>query len=361
MIPELPAHIKAPQIDTGMLHEPGIYFGMPDDEYHAIPAFSTSGTKELLVSPMDFWTQSWMNPQRVDKDTQAKIEGRAYHARILEGKEVFFLRYVESFDESLHPNALDTVDDIKKELKSLGQKVTGKKDELIERLLDADPSYQIMDHLCAEYARKNPGKIMISKSLIANIEKSAFMIERDPAAINCFRGGYPEVVIIWIDPITKVPMKAKLDYLKIKAICDLKTFSNPQRKHIDAAIGAAVGGRRYHLQVANYLEADEHARRFAATGRVFGDVDPDWLKAYAEYREPCAFFFVFQQSGDSPITRVKEFSRVLETYKAATGAVRQARATFAEYWRIYGTDPWLDLKPIEQFSDCDFPLYIMEA
>jgi hypothetical protein len=42
------------RIDTGMTHEPGIYFGMPEDEYHSIPAVSASGIKRIAITSMDF-------------------------------------------------------------------------------------------------------------------------------------------------------------------------------------------------------------------------------------------------------------------------------------------------------------------
>ena len=33
----------------------GFYFDLPEDDYHAIPALSASGIKNLLISNPDFW------------------------------------------------------------------------------------------------------------------------------------------------------------------------------------------------------------------------------------------------------------------------------------------------------------------
>ena len=33
----------------------GIYFNMPEDEYHAQEGLSSTGVKELLQSPVNFW------------------------------------------------------------------------------------------------------------------------------------------------------------------------------------------------------------------------------------------------------------------------------------------------------------------
>ena len=54
----------ASPIDTGLNIEPGIHFGLSDDVYHALPALSASGIKNLLVSPMVFWAESFLNAGR---------------------------------------------------------------------------------------------------------------------------------------------------------------------------------------------------------------------------------------------------------------------------------------------------------
>ena len=38
-----------------MQHKPGIYFNMPEQEYHADPSLSTSGIKLLLQDPEEYW------------------------------------------------------------------------------------------------------------------------------------------------------------------------------------------------------------------------------------------------------------------------------------------------------------------
>lgn len=359
MAPQAPERRTFPPINTGMTHEPGIYFGMPDTEYHAIKALSASAIKRLLISSMDYWSGSWMNPYYQDKETEAKELGTAYHVRILEGKGAFYDRYAPAFDETAYPDALDTNDQLKAALKSMDLKVGGNKADLIARLREADPSIQIMADLQAEYEAQHPGKDFVKPSVIRETEIAAFMIDNDPVASKCFTGGYPEVSVIWIDPLTKVPMKARFDYLKIKAITDLKSFSNPLGKSLHNAIGSTVASRKHHIQAATYLEGSDFAAAFARKGRVFGDADQDWLKSFSDEKDR-RFVFVFQQTGISPVTRVKEFSKVLETYKIAVQDLRRAQLKFAECWNHYGTDPWLDLAPLEQFGDEDFPLYILE-
>ncbi len=346
-------------IDTGMKHTPGLYFGMPEDEYHAIPALSASGIRNLMVSPMDFWARSWMNPEREHIETEPMKLGKAFHARIGEGREAFYSRYAREFDKSEYPNALTTAEDIKQALRDLEQKVGGTKAELIERLREADPAAQIMDDIEEHYLGCHNGKVFLKPEFLRQIEISAAMIEKHPDLSRCFRGGYPEVVIIWYDQATGVPMKARMDYLKIQAIVDLKTFSNPLGKPIDRAIYGAMAGGKYHVQAATYLEADKQAIQFARAGVVHGDVDQEWVKKYATVEER-RFIFVFQQTGIAPVARGREFPRHM-VYECGAISMRDGMRRFSENLKQFGTDPWIDVSAIEPFDDNDFPVYTTEA
>src|ERR1700722_18275726 len=93
--------------------EPGIYFNMPVDEYHRIPALSNSGIKQLLVSPLNYWHHN-LNPDRTEeRDTAAQRFGTATHCRLLE-PACFPERYATEVHADDFPGALDTVDDLKK-------------------------------------------------------------------------------------------------------------------------------------------------------------------------------------------------------------------------------------------------------
>jgi hypothetical protein len=366
------APTAAAPIDTGMKHAPGIYFGMPEDEYHAIPALSASGIRNMMVSEMDFWAHSWMNPNKKNVETDAMTTGKAFHARIVEGKEAFYERYASAFDDSDYPNALKTADDIKEALADLGLKKTGKnKSELIERLREADSTLQIYDDLRADYEAQHVGKVFLSIDLIAQIEYAAAMVEKHPDLSRCFIGGYPEVTVIWYDRETGVPMKSRMDYLKIQAIIDLKTFSNPMGKPIDKAIYGSMASGRYHVQTAVYTEADKQAVQFAREGKAFvyagqncTDVPPEtplseWLKKYARV-EDRRFIFVFQQTGVAPIARGREMPRGL-VYDCGVVSMRTGIEKFKHCLETFGTAPWVDTSPIEVFEDDQFPVYTTEA
>lgn len=334
------------------LPKPGIYFGMPEDQYHAAPALSNSGIKSLLVSSMDFWARSWMAPLPVKKESDFMELGKAYDCRIIDGKDAFYQRYAAALDPDGYPDALRTMDEIKAALPE-GVKAGKGKQETIQRLLFANPDAQIWDHLVLSHALENRGKTLLTGETIARIEIAAAMIEKNPVLCKAFTGGYPQVSIFWTDPETGVPMKSRLDYLKVRAIVDLKTFGNQREKPIDRAVTYSMAERRYHIQVAVYQEAVTFAKKLPA----FGDVDADWLFQF-QRADPPEFLFVFQQTGPAPLARGYVFPRGL-VFDCGKIVVQQAKERFRDCMEKYGADtPWIDDAPIRTFDDSEFPVFM---
>lgn len=88
--------------DGQPISRPGIYSGVPNRVYHGpnlcvAPSASSSGLRTLFIeSPLNYWTHSPYNPQRVEKPpTAALILGQATHHLLLGEpgfKEVFAVR-----------------------------------------------------------------------------------------------------------------------------------------------------------------------------------------------------------------------------------------------------------------------------
>jgi hypothetical protein len=323
---------------------PGAYFDMPEDVYHAAPALSSSGIRWLLVSNLDFWARSWMNPNPIENGSSAaQISGTAYHKRILEGGAAFYDRYAPDLLPEEHPDALKTADDIRRQLKELSLKVGGNKPELINRLKEAG-NFPIWDDIYAAHCEKHAGKILLPQEQISEIEIAAAMIEKHPDLSRAFSGGHPEVSIFWIDEQTGILCKARLDYLKARAIVDLKTFSNPLAKPIDRAISTAVASGRLHIQATHYMEAVAMACHHG------------WIEGSPDR----TFLFVWQQSGKVPLARGKVFPKG-STFQLAYLQIREAMERFKACREKFGDDPWIDETPIEEFDDAGFPAYIAEG
>lgn len=327
----------------------GVYFNMPEAEYHAIERLSASGIKNLHITPIDFWARSWMNLMYQPEETLPMKIGSAYHKRVLEGKGAFATEYYTDIDPADFPDALVTVADIKERLNDLGQKTTGNKPDLIDRLVAADSECLILDRLIEDNHIRNEGKINLPRNVIDEIEYAARFIELHPIASKAFTGGYPEVTVLWTDEETGVQMKSRLDYLKIGATVDLKTFSNPQRKAIQTAIHHAFGYNKYHTQMAVYHEARKQAIELIKAGQVEGG-DVEFLEKLVT-KEDWQTLVVWQQTGIAPYTQCYIFEHQSMAFIAGENSYREALNTFRDYMDKYGTDQWISGLDVETFED----------
>lgn len=342
----------------------GVYFGMPDETYHAIPLLSASGMKNLLVSPMDFWARSWMNPWREEdeQDSEAKTLGKAYHKRILEGPAAFDAAYAQPFT-CTEDGVLDGTKAMQAYLKDIGVKgYSGKnKDELTAMVLAADPMAKLLHVMEEDYKASHPGKIFLPERHLRKIELAARMIELHPYLKYYFVGGQPEVTVIWHDADFDMLMKARFDYLKVNAINDLKTFANMMNKGIEKAVYGAMASGKYHVQAALYLRASDAMKPLMREGHVYGTdgIDPEWLAAVAAAPEHC-FNFLFQQKGPAPVSIGAAFSRDDNMYHVGVSCVFDAVEKYKRCLQTFGTDPWVDMRDPIVLQAGQYPNYAMD-
>ena len=415
--------------------QPGIYFGMPEEEYHAIPALSASGLKKLSASSMDFWANSWLNLDREESESAYLDYGKAVHAFVLEGEEAYLSRYALELDADDFDNVITSSDEIKAAIRKFstmasvkpsgttkqalidqlddlgrkygepvdlegtvaqlreriavfkesqpvapvtrvteedpdGEQVTrpAQKSDLIAQLLDLNPDAKIWDHMIEQHLANNEGKNLISVKADYRIRLAARMIEANPHIGPAFKGGHSEVTIIYFCPTTGIPMKARSDYLKMRAVVDLKTFSNTTMSPVDRAIERAIANYRYNIQHCIYDEAVEAAKAMIRERGVRAVFDCDGPVAavaagrqefcfkWATQTEPSSFIFVFQQSGVAPVTRGKITPRGT-VFSTTNMILKELKLLWRNCAETYGTDPWVDLAPLEEIEDERIPLY----
>ena len=343
--------------------EPGIYFDMPFSQYCAIPCLNAGGIKNLLASPTDFWARSWMNPlnDEIDEETKAKQDGRAYHLRILEGETKFYDHYAPDYEDDGDESMLRTNKDMERFLKNCGVKgYSGKKtEELIDMCFDADKTLRILAAEKALHQSQHEGKELIAAHTIRQIELAARMIEYHPHLKSFFAGGYPEVTIIWDEPDLGVRFKIRVDYLKTKAVNDLKTFANQYKKDVDKAIDYAMAANKYHIQALLYLIGVNQAKRtLVPQGKVFGAADPQWLEAFAKTPAD-EFGYVFMQKGVAPVAKGKLLSIKDEKFKAlGVACINDGARRFLDHYRIYGTDAWIDMSQPSYIDFNQLPAFV---
>ena len=168
--------------------------------------------------------------------------------------------------------------------------------------------------------------------------------------------------VIWTED--ELRFKARFDYLKPRAIVDLKTFANTMNKPIDAAIYSAMASGKYHIQASFYLRAAEQAKRLCLRAdhceeTVFFD-DKSFLPAFKHFCqefgqcEEHGFYFVFQQKGIAPLARGKKYERGL-VHGAAEAAIEQAIQRYKDCIAKYGSEPWVDDAQIDSLYDEHYP------
>ena len=349
-----------------------IVFGMPDTEYHAINAFSGSGAKEMLVSPLDFWWQSWMNPDREErKDTKAMLYGRAFHVAVLEGKEAFNSRYAEMPEPIDYPNHLKNSTQMREILLSIGLKKSGTLKEMKQRLIETGSDFLFFDDVVAE---KTAGKEALSKDDFEQIEIRCKAVHENPYIKDSVKGGAAEVSVFW-DEVTDygtVPMKSRFDYLNAKTgfIVDVKTFQNSTRKKLDESAMITIGLYRYHLSAALYLNA---LKKLTTTDNLIVEGNPPegFIDDLAKIKTP-RFAWLFVQNHGAPNSLIREFrefenyhgnSKIQNLYfRAGDDGWKYAVREFAYHMGKFGTDqPWVsEEKPIA-LTDDHLPKYIQNG
>lgn len=354
------------------LPAPGIYFNMDEATYHASPALSSSGIRHLLVSPLDYWTNSRLNPAYTDQKTDAMILGTAFHRRLLE-PEKFVSMYGAWPNPADYPNAVDGGDDLKALCGQLGLKKSGKIADMCERILEANPDAELWPVIKADLIKRQAGRILLKASELSDIERAARIIFAHQSAARALTGGFSEVSIFWIDEETGVPLKCRVDNLKVKVIVDVKSFSNPLGKPIGNAVAGAVANGRYDVQAVIYDAGVDAAKRLlrshgAQVLHGADNIENDWLLAFAAC-ERHAFAFVFVETGPVTNVRVREFKEIEgfggqgmtqnAYWSSGLSGFRRGVRKYVECMKKFGQDkPWIEDEPMKPFNDMDFPIYM---
>lgn len=359
----------------------GIIFGLPDADYHAIPRLSTSGIKTICVSPLDFWFDSWLNPEREpDTDTPAKKLGRAYHKLLLEGDAAFDAAYAVAPSKEDHPDALDGAEALKAKCDELGLKKSGRIADLCERIREASPDIELWLDIMSAFSAKASGRELLTKAQWLEIQRVRFVLNHMPNIKGAFTGGFPEVTLLWTDKQTGIPMKARLDYLKPRAgaaaILDVKSFGNVMGRPLDEIPETEIARNDYFVQPVAYTSGRaavsalwrKHGREIV---RVVSGPEPsdEWLASVLE-PERVAFNFVFVQTGGVPNIIACEFSegdsfgglgwQSHAYWSRGHAEYRFGIGMFSRCMNQYGADvPWIIQYPVRKLRDEGFPVWAL--
>lgn len=369
-------------------HADGVYLNMTEEAYYADWAIGSTSLKTLIASPPDWWWESPFNtlvPPKASKDeeaTKAQLFGSAVHCALLEGMDVFTAVYGVRPDKFTHPHCMATSDDLKAELRRIGEKISGSKDELVQRLLENDPAYagKVLD--CVVEAWMERGQKPLSRvdfNKIHLMERVLMGPKGKPTRLGkAFVGGLSEVSVFWTEG-DGVRQRARFDKLKPNATIDLKTFSNWQNRDFQKAILRDAAIKGYHIQAAHYEAARHQLRRLVAEGKVYYPTtndpalaekvhaDLELLKEVARAEE-WRWVWVFYKTDGAPRAKgvimdwAKEFKGIFEE---AEGRRQEGLANFAHYKSFFGLSQenpmWADLEQLWTPEASDWPFYAQQV
>lgn len=265
-----------------LLH--GLIDGMSNADYHAAPGISKSQLDAVAISGLNYW-DGYVNPDREPQEYKHCFAvGDGTHKLVLE-PGTFEQTYAVGFDKSAHPDALDTVADLKKELASRNMMVSGAKPELVARLVDETdfPASRIMMMLERHHNATMAGRIPIPAKDYKNMLGMLNAVTNHHTAGGLVEGAFVEQSYFVTDE-DGILRKCRPDIITANRLImpDLKTTDDVS----EAGFGRTIAQRRYHVQAAWYLDimfmlfGEEAPRYFcfiAAQNRRPYDVAVHWM------------------------------------------------------------------------------------
>jgi hypothetical protein len=342
--------------------EDGVYFSLPEAEYHSDSALGSGDHQQLLIRPVRFqykrlaaWRESigLGDDVRIDRtETLAQMLGTAAHVVTLMGLEEFENAYGTREDPP--EGYAEDIEHIRQGLMATGDRdairLAGgmpKQAKRIEWVMLA----KRFDVLTVEDWREGEdvrlaGKIVISKGWDARLRLIGRMLDVprpdfDGLSIRekYLSEGMAEVSIFWTTE-EGVRCKARIDWLRIAGMIDVKTHSGRDDLEPIESFARHIGTFGCDMQAAHYIDARAQLPRLVAEGRVFGAHDAGWLAAVAAHEKPAWAWIAIDTICPLELDIV-EFPDEL-VMASAWSQVQQARKNYVTYRDLYGEDqPWV--------------------
>lgn len=346
--------------------EEGLYFNMPEEEYHALEYLSRSTMENILIDIEEAWYKSCFNPDKpIQNPTEPMKLGTAIHSAILE-PDIFNEIYckqpsMRDFEDKV---ILNTNEELSQFLVSVGEKKTGKKEELIARALQyVDPEKMVIwDVVQKEFLNSinNGGKRSLSLESSEIIEGIQDSIKRRPKIPEIFSKGYSEVTIIWRDDETGIMCKCRMDYVRPEIIGEVKSFSLKGKKSIYKACCDEVVNQKYNFQFMIYSHALETIIRKIRTNeaKVYGEVDKEWLEEFLKLPKK-QFAIAFVRTTAPFQSYLMELEQNINGgtdnsyYTVAETLFRTAITKFDRTIKKFGDQRWIEEDYSRKLSDND--------
>lgn len=255
----------------------GVHLSMPESAYFSAGALGSTDIKTLYWDAPTWWAASRFNldrrePERMTRSV-AKNLGTGLHSLVIEGEAAYTTKFVVEPDAASNRYA--------KTRKAMIDLLAEKGIRVPRGEFDMGRLYGLirregLGHLVwhtayGDYEKaRGEGREHITTDEDRRLRFTASLIRKHPQVGPAFQGGLGEVSVFWRrpeDPATL--MRARIDYLRVRRMLDLKTIGNWRGRDIDGAIRQAIEDFDYDIQRRLYVEAFEQLVQFVAEGRVF--------------------------------------------------------------------------------------------
>lgn len=303
--------------------EPGVFAGIRNEVYHSGEGVSKSGLDLIARSPLHyrFATDARNDNDDDQGETRWQRIGSLVHQLILEPASIW-AEYAEPFEAP--EGALRSVDDLKTALQGLGLKVSGKRDELIDRLRDADPGAVFYDDAVEKWRADVGDRRVIDLNELAQAKAMAAAVEAHPLASQLFLSspGEAELSAYWRDAETGVLCRCRPDWWRLDGILvDVKTTEDAS----PAGFSKSIEKFRYHVQAAMYVDGARAA--LEASGNPWGLAAPHEMVFVAIEKKPPHAVAVYRLDAEAIEIGRREMRRDLATY---------AQCLATGVWPAYG-------------------------
>lgn len=349
---------------------PGIYFGLDEQEYHDDPALSHSGIKQLNDEIEEFtYHKKCFNPDAPEfVDTDATRFGSMMHMRLLQ-PELFDKHYAREPSAEEYTakgyTVVNTVGEWKQKLDERGIDYPASAQAArLQSLSPEDIIYLKPVIADAKAKAEQEGKESVNQNDWETMIMAEERIRNHPKFSQYFVNGIPEVSIFWDDPETGIPLKCRIDWLKVDTMIDYKSFNKAMSKSLVDAMHSAIKFRHYDLQAVMYtLGRLEIAKVIAASwdedkgwwGAVHGDVSKEFITDFLACKDP-SFGFVFQRNSKPCSLRGRSIPVRRDSTNAWGQGMQQyldGLSTYAQGWQKYGLKHWVHEGGIVPLQDHD--------
>lgn len=299
--------------------KPGVYSNLSNADYHGGIGVSKS-MLDVLADRSPLHLYHLRNSSNDNEPTAAQATGAAFHALLLE-PDTFDDLYVLPFVAP--EGALHTIDDLKDALNDAGEKVSGTKPELIERLKAVRPDAIIADELKHQYAITNAGRTILQPEAWEQLRSMRDAVMAHPAARALLSvPGKAEQSVYWNDPKTGELCRCRPDFWRNDGVLvDLKTTEDASPE----GFARSIANWRYHVQHPFYMDGVAHAIE----------------QAKLDLPMPRAFVFL---AVEKTACVVNGLSKGVAVYVLDEGSVNMGRALYRRdldvYARCASTNQW---------------------